>query len=110
MIRGFETSGVVPVVIVSPNDNKNITNSLLQKVGSFYSFSSELKNVDLSFSDEHLQFKNDNVFKIPWSYGKGNLKEIIQQLYDSSIVLSGYVDEGLNLLYRQINYTDKKKQ
>ncbi len=108
MIRGFETSGVVPVVIVSPNDNKNITNSLLQKVGSFYSFSSELKNVDLSFSGEYLQLTNDNIFKIPWSYGKGNLKEIIQQLYDSSIVLSGYVDEGLNLLYRQINYTDKK--
>jgi hypothetical protein len=108
MIRGFETSGVVPVVIVSSNDNKNITNSLLQKVGSFYSFSSELKNVDLSFNGEYLQLTNDNIFKIPWSYGKENLSDIIQQLYKSSIILSGYRDEGLNLLYREVNYSDKK--
>lgn len=108
MIRGFETSGVVPVVIVSSNDNKNITNSLLQKVGSFYSFSSELKNVDLSFNGKYLQLTNDNIFKIPWSYGKENLSDIIQQLYKSSIILSGYRDEGLNLLYREVNYSDKK--
>ncbi|HOB16533.1 MAG TPA: hypothetical protein PK894_06225 [Defluviitoga sp.] len=108
MIRGFETSGVVPVVIVTSDDNKNITDSLLQKVGSFYSYSSELKKVDLFFNGDCLKFTNDNIFKIPWTYGSENLEEIIQQLYKSSIVLSGYRNEGLNLLYKEINYTDKK--
>ncbi|PNR95805.1 hypothetical protein [Petrotoga sp. 9PWA.NaAc.5.4] len=84
MIRGFETSGVLPVIIVSSNDNKNAVDSLLLKCGSFYSYSEDLKGVDLIFDGELVHLESNNFFMLPWSYGEGNLREKIQEIINNT--------------------------
>jgi hypothetical protein len=87
MIRGFETSGVLPVIIVSSNDNKNAVDSLLLKCGSFHSYSEDLKEVDLIFDGELVHIESSNFFMLPWSYGEGNLREKIQEIINNTTSL-----------------------
>jgi len=108
MIRGLETSGVTPVLIITSKDDRNATQSLLQKCGSFYTYSDQIKNVDIFFDGNNIYLKKDNLFSLPWNYGKGNLEEIIQEIFKNSIILTGWRDQGENLLYRKINTTDLK--
>ncbi|WP_147429939.1 MULTISPECIES: hypothetical protein [unclassified Petrotoga] len=108
MIRGLETSGVTPVIIITSKDDRNATQSLLQKSGSFYTYSDQIKNVDIFFDGNNLYLQKNNLFSLPWNYGKDTLEETIQEIFNNSIVLTGWRDEGENLLYRKINTTDLK--
>jgi hypothetical protein len=64
--------------------------------------------VDLFFDGNNLYLQKNNLFSLPWNYGKGTLEETIQEIFNNSIVLTGWREEGENLLYRKINTTDLK--
>ncbi|WP_109604113.1 MULTISPECIES: hypothetical protein [Oceanotoga] len=109
MIRGFETSGLYPIINVGSNDDKSFIDSLLQKTGSFLSYSDTLKNVDIYKSDNiYTLLKNYNL-KLPWTLNNNNLDESLLNIYKNSIVISGHLKGEEEILLNKINNSNYKK-
>lgn len=109
MIRGLEISGIIPIIEVKINDNKNAVESLKQKSGSFFSFSSEIENVDLFFSEEKVIINTNVILELPWIFNSNNLDNMIKYIYEHSIISSGHRDMNEEILYQEINYSDFRK-
>ncbi len=108
MIRGFETAGLVPFIQVKKNDNKSVVDSLLQKSGSFFSYSEDIEDVDIFNKNGDIHLKTNAVLSFPWIITQSDLTNNLTYLYENSIVLSGFRNTGEKILYREINYTDEK--
>ena len=108
MIRGFETSGVYPILKVDSKSNENVIESILSKSGSFLSYSKEISDVDfLHRNDEIVLLKNYNL-KLNWTVKRENFESNLIKIYENSVVLSGFRKDQNILLYRELNYSNER--
>ncbi|MGM0640768.1 MAG: hypothetical protein ACQESN_05030 [Thermotogota bacterium] len=108
MIRGFETSGVYPVIKIDSKSNKNVIDSLLSKSGSFLSYSSEISDADFIKENAKITFLKNYDLKLKWNLTNNNFDNNIVKIYKNSIVLSGFRKDQNILLYREINYSNDR--
>lgn len=108
MMRGFETSGIYPVLNINSKSNKNTIDSLLSKSGSFLSYSNEISDVDFFRSENEIQLLKNYNLKLNWSLYKENFNSNIAKIFENSIVLTGFRKDNNILLYRKLNYSNDR--
>lgn len=109
MIRGFESAGIIPVINVSQDDDKTTVDSLLSKAGTFYSYSEKLDNVNLRADNKNVYVKNKMIFKLNFKTEKLSYEESLYNIYENSIILSGYISDDTKIMYKEIDYSDRKR-
>lgn len=112
MLRGFETSGVFPVIYLEENYDDNLKNSLEQKCGKVYYFS-YFNDTNYMFYDkiEKKIILNGNINpKLYWNFPKdNNIEEIINKIYINSIIITGWLGENYKIYYRELPINSKEK-
>lgn len=112
MIRGFETSGIYPIIYLDNNYEKEVKTSLEQKVGKI-TFFSEIDSQNYLFYDtieEKVYFNGKYLPKLYWKIPEENsIKNIISEIYRNSIIITGWLGNGYKVYYRQLPKNSKEK-
>ncbi|KAF2955367.1 hypothetical protein [Marinitoga sp. 38H-ov] len=112
MLRGFETSGIFPIVYLGEDFDENIKKSLDQKAGKIFYLSS-IKYTSYMFYDKITNkiILNESLNpKLFWDLPKnGNINDIINKIYNNSIVITGWLGENYKLYYRDLPQNSKEK-
>ncbi|WP_459996642.1 hypothetical protein [Marinitoga arctica] len=112
MIRGFETSGLYPIIYLDKEYDEEVKKSLEQKVGRI-DYMSKKDNQNYLFYDtieEKIIFNGDYLPKLNWKIIKENdIKNIISEIYRNSIIITGWLGDNYKIYYRKLPKNSKEK-
>jgi hypothetical protein len=112
MIRGFESSGIFPVIYLSKGYDKDIKNSLDQKGGKIY-YLSDFDNQNYLFYDKinkKIQINDEITPRLAWEIPyDDSLNKIIKEIFNNSIIITGWIGKDYKIYYRKIPENSKEK-
>ncbi|WGS64591.1 hypothetical protein [Marinitoga aeolica] len=112
MIRGFESSGIFPIVYLEKDFNKDIKNSLDQKGGKI-NYLSDFDNQNYMFYDKinkKIYLNSSYLPKLGWEIPQEeNIKAIVSQIFENSIIITGWMGNDYKIYYRELPKNSKEK-
>ncbi|AEX84498.1 hypothetical protein XO10_00190 [Marinitoga sp. 1135] len=112
MIRGFETSGIFPVIYLRQDFDSDVKNSLEQKAGKVFYYSNTYDKTFMFYDKiEKKVFLNNDIYpELNWEiFNSENYKEIIKEIYENSIIVTGWIGKNYKKYYRKLPENSKEK-